>query len=109
MQDTNDSAFLMPPFRKTDAPEGSRTAFGRAGGGIKKASAEAEASRSSGATEGHEGDDWEDWVLVVATRCEAWRASKEELRHARTPRVVARVSVEMHAVLLTAPRTKGAR
>lgn len=48
MQDTKHLAFLMPPAHATDATEGSRTAHGRVGGGIKKAPAGAGASRCSG-------------------------------------------------------------
>lgn len=48
MQDTKHLAFLMTPAHATDATEGSRTARGRVGGGIKKAPAGAGASRCSG-------------------------------------------------------------
>lgn len=47
MQDTKHLAFLMTPAHATDATEGSRTARGRVGGGIKKAPAGAGASRGS--------------------------------------------------------------
>ena len=48
MQDAKDLAFLMHPNHRTDATEGSRTAHGQAAGCIKKAPAEAGASRACG-------------------------------------------------------------
>ena len=48
MQDAKDLAFLMHPNHRTDATEGSRTARGQAAGCIKKAPAEAGASRGDG-------------------------------------------------------------
>lgn len=72
----------------------------------KEPGPEGQGKGRSGDDTAAEGYDWDDWVLVVRTRCEVSQATEEELRHARTPLVVARVSVAMHALLLAVPHSK---
>ncbi|GKS73701.1 hypothetical protein AVME950_02415 [Acidovorax sp. SUPP950] len=96
MQNTRKNAFLMPPTRAANAPEGSRKAFGFAEGDIKKASTDAE-EKPAGAPsadgkarapereeveEEHGGNwepDWDAWLLAKAQRRGVLRTLESEV------------------------------